>query len=445
MASQAVGVAQETHRCTLPEALEYAWAHQAKMRIAQAEVRGAEAQVEAARGALLPQVSAAGGYTYNGKLPTSVIEFSGLPFPTMPDGVPSTEGQPQAPAPAPTRVEVEFGAARDYRAAAQVQQPLFTWGKLRNAYRQAKENLEATRWKWQTAQRDVALSVTEAFYGVLLTREVAAVAQSGREQAQRRLDTTERRIAAGTATRLDLLQARVALANAETQVIRAENALRLARQGLALALGMSPADPVEADGALEFAPTGVDLDALLAAAMARRSDLLELRMRERAAGRLVDIAKAGNKPNLGFTGTYAASDNERQDAQTVWFLSVGVNIPLFDGFATRARTRQAEAAQRHISLGQEALADAVVFQVHQAYGNYAQARAVLAAQEEAVAQAEEALRIANVSYENGAITSVELADVELAHTAARLGRAQAVHDALVAHATVAHAAGGALP
>jgi len=448
-------VAQEPLRLTLEEALEKAWEQQPSVRIAAEGVRAAQAQLKQARAGYLPTVNLTGAFTYNGKLPKTVLDFGGFnPFAALgTQGKEGEEGEEGEEAPLPLTqdpaqnrkpIEIEFGTKRDYRGIAQAQWPLFTWGKTSNGVRAAQQNVLAAERQLESARQAVALNVKEAFFGSLLASEVVAVTTKARAQAERRLKTAQQRFEAGAATRLDVLQAQVALANANTQLIRAENAARIARQGLALALGLDPSVPVEPDGTLAWEPETFDSAALLAKAVESRPDLKELRARQEAARYAVKIAKAANKPNIAATGTYSWFDNEKQDGQTTWSVGVGISIPIFNGFADVARVRQAESGVRQAEMGQEALENAILFQVHQALRAYQEAVSVLRAQEETLAQAEEALRIANLSFENGLITSVELADAELGRTQAELLHVQALHDALVAKARLEKAVGAPL-
>lgn len=438
--------AQEPLRLTLDEALEKAWTQQPSVRVAMEGVRTAEEQLKQARAGYFPTVNLTGAFTYNGKLPKTVLDFGGFnPFSALLGSGETELPLVQEPAQRSQPIEIELGTKRDYRGIIQAQWPLFTWWKTTNGVHAAEEGLRAAEHHLESVRQEVALNVREAFFGALLTREVLAVSNQAKEQAERRLKTAQQRFEAGIATRLDVLQAEVALANAKTQVLRAENALRMARKGLALAIGLDPSVSVEPQGEFTEKPETFDLDALLPKALQTRPDLQEVHAHEQAARYAVKIAKAANKPNVAATGTYSWFDNEKQKGQTIWSIGVGVNIPIFNGLADLARVRQAESAVRQAKAGQEALRNAIGFQVRQSFQSYQEALAVLAAQEQTRAQAEEALRIANLSFENGLITSVELADAELGRTQAQLLYVQALHDALVAKARLEKAVGAPLP
>ncbi|MEO2005176.1 MAG: TolC family protein, partial [Candidatus Poribacteria bacterium] len=434
---------------SLDEAVEHAWANHPDISLAREGILATEGQVTQSRAPYFPSLNLTGSYTYNGVLPKSVLDFGGGPSPFGAQGVgdqtdPTAVPPVQDPAQSDV-IEIEFGTRDDYRAVAQTQWSVFTWGKTANGYRQAQAGLRAAEHRLTSTRRDVALRAIQAFYGVIVSEQVVTVAERAHEQSASRLGIVQKRLDAGVVTRLDLLRAQVGLANANTQLIRARNGAELARRGFALAIGLHPSEDVSAAGELEYAPTEESLADLMAAALARRPELKELSEREIAAEHLARIAKAGNKPNVARSGTYTWNDTEKQDPQRTWSVGAGISFPILDGFATRSRSRQAESAQRQVALNVESLRRGISLEVQQEYLSYHEATAVLEAQHEAVAQAEEALRIANLSFENGLITSVELADAELANTQTQLAQIQALHDTVIARARLARATGAELP
>ena len=137
LAAPALG--QEARVFGLDEAVEHAWANHPDIALAQEGILAAEGQVEQARAGYYPSLTLSGAYTYNGVLPKSVLDFGGGAFPGMGDatgGQADQTGVPPVEDPAQTDViEIEFGTRDDYRAIAQTQWSVFTWGKTANGYR----------------------------------------------------------------------------------------------------------------------------------------------------------------------------------------------------------------------------------------------------------------------------------------------------------------------
>ena len=95
------------------------------------------------------------------------------------------------------------------------------------------------------------------------------------------------------------------------------------------------------------------------------------------------------------------------------------------------RLKQARSALKQTQLGKDQLVNAIEFEVRKAYRDLIETIALIDVQKETVEQAQESLRLANVRYENGMITSVELTDAQLALSQAEVNRLQSQHDYVV--------------
>ena len=91
------------------------------------------------------------------------------------------------------------------------------------------------------------------------------------------------------------------------------------------------------------------------------------------------------------------------------------------------------------------MTDAIELEVRSAYLNLLEARTLIDVQRETVGQAQESVRIANLRYENGMITSVELTDAQLALSQAEVNRLQSLHDYVVGLARLEKAIGQKIP
>ena len=109
--------------------------------------------------------------------------------------------------------------------------------------------------------------------------------------------------------------------------------------------------------------------------------------------------------------------------------------------ATRATVQQVKSGLEQVQLAKHQRINIVEFEVRTAYLNLIQAKSSIDVQKETVAQAEESMRIANLRYDNGMLTSVELTDAQLALAQAEVNHLQASHDYVVEFARLERAVG----
>jgi outer membrane protein TolC len=424
---------------SLQESVNIALADNLSVKTAQEKVITAEQKVKEARASFMPVISASGSYTYFGELPTTTFDFDlsqlGLPPELLQmmggDAGASEEREPP---------QIPMGQEDTYRAGLSVQQPLFTWGKIYNNYKQAGYSLEAAKQELEAAKQKVILDVTSAFYGVMLTEKLVNVAEMAVEQVQAHVETARDMVDAGMATNFDILRAEVQLANIKSQLIKAKNGLKLSKDNLKNILGMDLNAQIGVEGELEYIPLEMELDPLLESAMTNRPEIKQLEFQEKVGKKFISLAKAGNKPSLALVGNYDYESNADTlgdvfdgDAwRDSWNITLALQVPIFDGLGTRAKVKQAESGYRQIQLGMEQLRDGIGLEVRAAYFAFQESRELLTAQEQTVEQAKESLRIANLRYENGMITNIELMDAELAFTQAQTNRFNALHDYIIA-------------
>jgi len=430
---------------TLQESLDFAMKNSKSIQMAKEKVKLEEGKVNEAIATMLPNLSGSGSYTYFIEPPVildeqTMADMQSALASAFPPGMqpPSDGGQEGEP------IEAD---KHNYKASVTLQQPLFTWGKLINNYKQSKLNLQAAQQGLESAQQQLVLDVTNAFYGVILTQEFVKVSEKAVEQVEKHVKTAADLFDAGVATNFDVLRASVQLANVRSQLIKARNASRLAKEGLKITLGLPLDAEVNVDGQLEYKQQEVDLEELLKSAKENRPDLKQLELQSKAGEKLVSIAKAGNKPDLIFLSNYDANYSTNREEGTdrswkqSWNITFALNIPIFDGLATRARVKQASSGLNQIKLGKAQLEDGIQLEVKSAYLALQEAVALLNVQRETVQQASEGLRIANLQHENGIITSVQLTDAELALTQAQVNRLQALYDYTIAIARLEKAIG----
>jgi len=427
----ASALAQET--LTLQKSIDYALANSLSVKSASEKMKVAEQKVKEARGAMMPSISGSGSYTYYGKLPEMEFDFS-----SMLSGMTGTKGAP--PTGIGGSMQIPIGKEDTYLAGINIQQAVFTWGKIYNNYRQTKLSLEAAGQEFESIKQQVIFDTTKAFYDVLLTDKLVKVMEMALNQVQAHTKTAQDLVDAGMATNFDLLRAKVQLANTRSQLIKIQNALKLAKDSFKNTIGMSLDAQINLEGDFAYKPLELELDRLLESAMANRPEVKQLQLQEQVGKRIVSLAKAGNKPSIAAVYSYSYQSNadvlkdvfKRDNWRNSWSVTLALSVPVFDGLATRARVNQAKSGLRQIQIGKEQLMKGIGLEVHAAFLSFQESKELLTVQEETVQQAQESLRIANLRYKNGMITSIELMDAELAFTQAQTNYSNALHDYVIA-------------
>ena len=441
-------IAQEPNVFTLEESIEIAKQSNLTVQTAEENLKAAEAQVRAALGGLLPRVAANGNYTYFKDVQKSVIRAEGgFGFP-MPGG-----GMNEMPPPNPDNeadlIELEFGAHHNVQGTVNLTQPVFAWGRYYYGYQTAKLNYQATQRDVDAAYNQLRLDVSEAFYGALVAQEFVRVAQQSVSLVEEQLAVAEASLEAGAATNFDVLRAKVQLANAKSVLIRAENGARTASNAYKTVLNVPLAEDVTVRGTLQIPANRqtltLNLDELIQQALENRPEVRRTRLSEQAAHKQIDIAKTRRLPDLGLFSNYQISQNERlTEMNRIWSVGFQINIPIFDGFATSAAVQQTESVLKQVQLGGNQLKAGVEFEVRTAYLNLLGAQTIIEVQRETVTQAQESVRIANLQFQNGIITTVALTDTQLALAQAEVNRLQAYHDYIVGLSRLEKAVGQTL-
>ncbi len=433
--------AEEAKVFSLEDSLQIAKQNNLTIQVAEQNLQSAEAQISTARATMLPRLSANGNYTYFKDVQKSVIQAEGgfgfpIPGENMDEMLtPSVDNETEL-------IELEFGAHHNVQGTVNLTQPVFAWGRYYYGYQAAKLQYEATQKELNAAYEKLRMDVIEAFYRVLIAQELVAVAEQSVELVKKQLGIAETSFDAGVTTNFDVLRANVQLANAESQLIRAKNGVKTAQNLYKTLLNLPLSDEISVEGSFEITEVQVQLNELINSALETRPEINRSQLNEQAGQKQLSVAKTRRLPDLAFFSNYQISHSERlTEMNRIWSLGLQINIPIFDGFASRAGVKQSESVLKQLQLGTKQVMSAVEFEVRNTYLALLEAKALIDVQRETVTQAEESVRIANLQFKNGMITTVGLTDTQLALMQAKVNRLQAQHDYVVGLARLEKAIG----
>lgn len=252
---------------------------------------------------------------------------------------------------------------------------------------EARHAVEAARDALRDAEAQARDAADDGFETALETRDRVAIAEAALAIARTEAEATRIRLDAGAATRSDLGRAEDAVRSAERDLRDARAARELARDRLAVTLGVTEELPALAD-----APVAAEVPSV-EDALARLSENGALR----AARRGVDLAQAAyDAVNVAFTVPRSEIEAARDRLDT-------------------ARLREAD------------LESSLRLAVRQAHNGVSAAEGRLASARERVATAEEDLRVQSVRFETGSIAEIALERARLDLQRSRADERAALH------------------
>ena len=416
---------------SLDKALEIALSDNPTIKVADMEIERQDWVRKQTIGNLLPNVSISSQYSY------SIVKQE------MAKGL-------------------SFGADNSISNSASLTLPLYApsvYETLKMNRTQMEQAVESAR----SSKITLTNEVKKGYYNILLAEQSLVVLKESEASIAETVKNTEAMYKQGLASEYDLLSAQVQLSNLRPNIIQTENSIKTTKLLFKMYLGLPESadftlvgslDDFAEEVAMATVPTNeVDLsnNADLRA-LDLQSKLLQHQLQLVNASRLPTVAAftnfiySGNDNTMDFSsmmgGGFGGAGGGGSSAATKkewWWqnpLSAGISIsiPIFAGGRNINKAHEIRNTISQLSLQKEYLRQSVNVQVESAFNNILTAREKMTSNEITVRQAQKAYEIAEVRYNAGTGTILELNSSELSLTQAKLNYSQAIYDYLAARA-----------
>jgi outer membrane protein len=327
-----------------------------------------------------------------------------------------------------------------YSTGLNLSQNIFDFGKTPAQVKIQRLNYNASLSDIETVIQQALSNVKQAYFGVLQAKRNSDVTEEAVRQFQLHVDQAKGLYEVGLAPKYDVSKAAVDLGNAKINLIKARNAVKVARATLNDAMGVTGTLEYDVEDNLSFEPYGVSFEDALAQAYKNRPDLTALIAKRQAAESSITLAKTGFFPTLSGSASYDYAGNAFPLARG-WSLGLSLNVPVFNGFLTTAQVAQSRADLKVIRANEETLRQSVYLAVEQAYLNLQQAEELVPVSQLNVTAAQENFDIANGSYKEGVGDPIQVADASAALISAKIAYIEALYQCKVARAALEQAMG----
>ena len=331
----------------------------------------------------------------------------------------------------------------NFRTQFSAAMPLYDAGRTARGVRDARLDSQGAERGADRTRQEVIYDVIGAYLNQLLAQESVRVAEASVKSTGEDLSRAKARQSQGQALLSDVLSAQVQLAQAQEELIRAQNDAAAAQASLDVAMGLPEDAAEQAQGPLS------DVAFESGALADRQQRALDLRpdYQQALIGKeKARIGAAGARAQ--FLPTVNIFSSWEQDNETFashggnnWAAGATLNFNLFDGGARRAQLGESHARERQAEALRVQMASAIRLQVREAYLNLSAARQRMDVSRDAASQAEESLKILRNRYDAGLLTITDLLSAETAHARAQRDYLSAVYDNRIAYATLELATG----
>ncbi|WP_374399308.1 TolC family protein [Flavobacterium sp.] len=324
--------AQEIKELSLKDAISFALENKSEAKKAKLEVENSEYKIQEARSRALPQITANGSLNYN-----PILQLNALPGDFF--GAPGTT------------ILAPLGQKWNSIAGVSVSQALFDQSVF-TGLKAAKTTREFYQINADLTEEQVIERVANAYYQVYVQQQKLEVVENNLKNANKVKDIIKGQFDNGLARKIDLDRISVRVNNINSIKQQLINAISLQENALKFYMGM----PVENKVVIPktaFEVTPQDLSST--ADVTGRTEYLLLKKQEQLLTYQKKAAQAAYYPTLSLTGSYNYIGQGPEmplfakPADGVYwsdFSSIGLSlrVPLFTGFGTRAKVRQANNA-----------------------------------------------------------------------------------------------------
>lgn len=244
---------------------------------------------------------------------------------------------------------------RSYAAGLSTSYELDLFGKYRSANESAKAKLLASAATKQVVALTVTSEVAKTFFLIRALEAKLLIANRTLKTRQKTYEVYESRYKNGYCTQLDFMRVKAELYSVKTTVLSLEETLSKAETAMCVLIGCSPREMIgwklQSSKPLDFlkisseVPHDIPSDIL-----ARRPDVLAAEGQLMSANAEIGKTVAANFPSISLTGSLGYESKKLTDvfrpiSDTVG-LSIGINLPIFNGGKIAAATRAAKASYR---------------------------------------------------------------------------------------------------
>ena len=322
------------------------------------------------------------------------------------------------------------------------------WGRVRNSVLAANENLNSSKFDYDSARLSLSSSVAKSYFALVSLNMQEAVLKETLKTYEDTLALRKTQLDLGGINEMTYLQSKAEVERAKTSLTSVLNSKSQALTSLAILTGKSNDEILKgAVASAQNLPSSPEIKAGISSdVLLRRSDVAKALADLKATNALVGVARAQYFPTLSLTGLFGFASDEFDrifmGSASVWSLGANLTQKIFDFGRTKNNVRVAETNEQIAAITYEATVRSALGEVRDALITRQNAKLSLDQVKNLLQSQQKIYSLAKDQYNAGYIGHLELLDAERNLLQAKLQDISAKLDEIDSAVEVYRALGG---
>jgi multidrug efflux system outer membrane protein len=335
--------------------------------------------------------------------------------------------------------------SNSYRIPFDVSYEVDIWGRVRRLSEAAIAQVRATEDDYEVVLQTLEADVAQDYFSIRSLDAQAQILAKNVESFRQQVSLTQTQQKAGLVGPIDVLQAQTQLNSTIAQEVETRRQRTDLEHALAVLLGRSPSELAIADRPLDLVPPAIPAG-LPSDLLRRRPDVAQAEENLVTANAQVGVATALFYPTVRLTGAAGFESIDLQHSldweNRVWSIGPSISFPLFNGGQLDANLEQTRQRYQELSATYRGVVLAAYRDVEDSLTDLHLRADAASAQNQAVTEAREYLRLAQVQYKGGLMPYLQVIDAERTLLTAELSAAQILNQRLISSVLLIKSLGG---
>jgi outer membrane protein TolC len=311
-------------------------------------------------------------------------------------------------------------------------QPIFMGGKIIAGKRFAEAEYDYAGAEFNKVKNEITKEVIERYFGVVLLRQVVKVREEVVKGMKHHERDAEKAIEIGVIPSHELLRAKVAVANAERDMIDDKNKLELAMLSLKSSMGLPDYINIEVTDSMEFKLINEEIDLLKKEAITQQPIFRMIEQKRTMVDQKHALEVSEFLPQIAAWGQYNAFNQNYPLTLPPFMVGVQAHINLFHGFQKYNKLKATKYLKQQVDFADKYAHEQINLWVDKSWREVINKRERYLKMEPTVELAKKNLEINEKRFREGLSKSIDVIDARLLYEGAEVERLKSLYDYYIA-------------